>query len=92
MSTYLLCLPADQVAEVNARLDPNAPREAVVSALWGIETKWPPLGSLIVDINNGDPNPHHHSWIPVDLVCLDISSSHAVMFTHSLVLYFRPVL
>ncbi|KAH8101029.1 hypothetical protein BXZ70DRAFT_147051 [Cristinia sonorae] len=71
VAAHLLCLPKDQVIAVNA----TSPVDEVVSAIGGISTRWPSLGSVIVDINkdNGDPA-YYHSWIPVDLVGpLDVS-------------------
>jgi len=77
VSVHLLCLPTTAVASANQNLSPAASPESVATSLWNISTTWPPVGSLLVEVNPG----HSYSsriFLPLDMTPntgpLDISA------------------
>ena len=63
----LLCLPCAGAQAVSDRLDSSATPEDVTNALWGVTTKWPQCGFLLV-IVNPDDQAYRGVLLPEDLV------------------------
>lgn len=66
LSLNLLCFLLKDVQDMQSRLDPQASAGEVSTAISQIPTTWPPMGTLIIEIN---PSMQQKKiWLPHNLV------------------------
>lgn len=68
IAVHLLCLPVQAVAEASSSMHALRDPSAISDAFWNIQTRWPPKGALIVQVNDGDAQ-YARTFLPAQLVC-----------------------